>query len=52
MGKVLKRLGRPDEAMKCFLTAMDLDPKDNQLIKSAMDKLDEPDGDEESMANY
>lgn len=52
MGKVLKRLGRPDEAMKCFLTAMDLDPKDNQLIKSAMDKLDEPDGDEESTANY
>jgi anaphase-promoting complex subunit 3 len=52
MGKVLKRLGRPDEAMKCFLTAMDLDPKDNQLIKSAMDKLDEPDADEESMANY
>lgn len=52
MGKVLKRLGRPDEAMKCFLTAMDLDPKDNQLIKSAMDKLDEPDADEESTTNY
>jgi len=52
MGKVLKRLGRPDEAMKCFLTAMDLDPKDNQLIKSAMDKLDEPDVDEESMTNF
>lgn len=52
MGKVLKRLGRPDEAMKCFLTAMDLDPKDNQLIKSAMDKLDEPDADEESTSNF
>lgn len=52
MAKVLKRLGRIDEAMKCFLTAMDLDPKDNQLIKSAMDKLDEPDVDEESMAAY
>jgi anaphase-promoting complex subunit 3 len=52
MGKVLKRLGRPDEAMKCFLTALDLDPKDNQLIKSAMDKLDEPDVDEESMAAF
>ena len=52
MGKVLKRLNRPQEAMKCFLTAMDLDPKDNQLIKSAMDKLDEPDIDEERMTVF
>eukprot|EP00980_Cylindrotheca_fusiformis_P001974 scaffold443_cov125-Cylindrotheca_fusiformis.AAC.23 len=50
MGKVLKRLGRPEQAMRCFLTALDLDPKDNQLIKSAMDKLDEPDVDEEVAA--
>jgi anaphase-promoting complex subunit 3 len=50
MGKVLKRLGRPEQAMRCFLTALDLDPKDNQLIKSAMDKLDEPDIDEEVTA--
>ena len=52
MGKVLKRLGRAQEAMKCFLTAMDLDPKDNQLIKSAMDKLDEPEIDEENMTVF
>lgn len=52
MGKVLKRLRRPDEAMRCFLTAMDLDPKDSQLIKSAMDKLDEPDVDEEAMTAF
>ena len=52
MGKVLKRLGRPEEAMKCFLTAMDLDPKENQTIKSAMDKLDEPDVDEEAMSTF
>jgi anaphase-promoting complex subunit 3 len=52
LGKVLKRLKRPTEAMKCFLTAMDLDPKDNQLIKSAMDKLHEDDVDEEAMAVF
>lgn len=50
MGKVLKRLGRPEQAMRCFLTALDLDPKDNQLIKLAMDTLDEPDIDEEVTA--
>jgi len=52
MGKVLKRLARQEEAMRCFLTAMDLDPKDNQMIKSAMDKLDQPDIDEEAMAAF
>jgi len=52
MGKVLKRLGRAEEALKCFLTALDLDPKDNQMIKSAMDKLDEPEVDEETMGGF
>jgi len=33
MGKVLKRLGQTEKAMRCFLTALDLDPKDNNLIK-------------------
>lgn len=47
MGKVLKRLGRTELAMRCFLTALDLDPKDNNLIKAAMDRLDEPDVDDE-----
>mmetsp|Transcript_15434 Transcript_15434/g.20499 ORF Transcript_15434/g.20499 Transcript_15434/m.20499 type:complete len:285 (-) Transcript_15434:99-953(-) len=50
MGRVLKRLGRPEQAMRCFLTALDLDPKDNNLIKSAMDRLDEPDIEEDVSA--
>ena len=50
MGRVLKRLGRPEQAMRCFLTALDLDPKDNNLIKVAMDRLDEPDVDEDVSA--
>ena len=29
------------------MTALDLDPKDNNLIKAAMDPLDEPDIEEE-----
>jgi anaphase-promoting complex subunit 3 len=52
LGKVYKRLGRLDDAMKCFLAAMDLDPKDSQTIKSAMDKLDNPDIDEETMIPF
>ncbi len=47
MGKVYKRLGQPARAMRCFLTALDLDPKDNNLIKAAMDRLDEPDVEDE-----
>ena len=47
MGRVLKRLGRPEEAMRAFLTALDLDPKDNNLIEAAIDRLDEPDVDED-----
>lgn len=50
MGRVLKRLGRQGEAMRCFLTALDLDPKDNNLIKAAIDRLDEPDIDEDVSA--
>ena len=52
IGRMLKRLGRLEDAMKCFLTAMDLDPKDSQLIKSAMDKLEEPDVDEEDHSKF
>mmetsp|Transcript_2334 Transcript_2334/g.3525 ORF Transcript_2334/g.3525 Transcript_2334/m.3525 type:complete len:267 (+) Transcript_2334:1-801(+) len=50
MGRVLKRMGKPEGAMMCFLTALDLDPKENTLIKSAIDRLDEPDIDEDVSA--
>lgn len=39
MGKVCKKLGWTGQAMKCYLTAMDLDPKDNNMIKTSMDRL-------------
>jgi len=43
MGKVCKKLGRLDDAMMHFTFALDLEPKDNNLIKSAIDRLEEPD---------
>ena len=52
MGKVLKLLDRREEAMRCFLTALDLDPKDNNLIKAAIDRLDDPDLPEEDAAAF
>ena len=33
--------------MRAFLAALDLDPKDNNLIEAAIDRLDEPDVDED-----
>lgn len=47
MGNVCKKLGKIEQAMRCYMTALDLDPKDSNLIKAAIDKLDEPDIDEE-----
>ena len=47
IGRVMKRLNRPEDAMRSFLTALDLDPKDNNLIKAAIDRLEEPDIDED-----
>ena len=38
-GRVLKRLGRVEEAMRCFVNAMDLDPKDNNAVKATLDKM-------------
>ena len=50
MGRLYKRMGRTEKAMRCFLDALDLDPKDTNLIKAAMEKMDEPDVEEEVSA--
>jgi anaphase-promoting complex subunit 3 len=50
MGRLYKRMGRTERAMRCFLDALDLDPKDTNLIKVAMEKMDEPDVEEEISA--
>jgi hypothetical protein len=34
MGRIHKKLNQPDEAMLRFITALDLDPKDRNLVKS------------------
>jgi len=47
MGKICKTLGWIEEALRYFITALDLDPKDSNLIKAAMDRLDDPDIDED-----
>ncbi|GMI19529.1 hypothetical protein TrRE_jg10858, partial [Triparma retinervis] len=47
IGKVNKKMGRTDEALKAFTKALDLDPKDGNMIKARIDRLDE-DEDEEA----
>ena len=43
MGNTYKKLGKIEDAMRCYMNALDLEPKDNNMIKSAIDKLEEPD---------
>jgi anaphase-promoting complex subunit 3 len=47
MGRIHKRLNQPDAAMMRFITALDLDPKDRNLVKSAIDKLHAPNGEDD-----
>ncbi|KAL4152187.1 hypothetical protein PRNP1_009121 [Phytophthora ramorum] len=47
MGKVAKKLGRTEEAMKYFTLALHFHPKDNNQIKIAIDKINEPDHDDD-----
>lgn len=48
MGKIYKKLGKVDQAMLRFITALDLDPKDRNLVKSAIDKLHAPSNGDDS----
>jgi len=41
IGKVCKRLGLIDDAMSNFMVALDLDHKDNNIIRNAIDRLNE-----------
>lgn len=40
IGKIQKRVGRQDLALAAFNKALELDPKDTNMVKSLIDKLD------------
>ena len=40
IGKIYKKLGNKDKALNHFNVAMDLDPKEANMVKSLIDKLD------------
>lgn len=40
IGKIYKKLGRQDLALQHFNKALDLDPKDTNMVKTLIDKLD------------
>ena len=48
IGSVCKKLGRKEEALRFFTLAYDLDPKDNSAIKNALERLEQPDLEEDS----
>lgn len=41
IGKIQKKLGRKDLALQAFNTALELDPKDTNMVKTLIDKLDQ-----------
>jgi len=47
MGKICKQIGQREQAMIHFTTALDLDPKDANMIKLSIDKLDNSDIDDD-----
>jgi anaphase-promoting complex subunit 3 len=48
IGVVCKRLGRASDALRYFTLAYDLDPKDTNQVKAALERLDQPDVEEDS----
>ena len=49
LGKIYKKIGDRRKAIHNFTIAMDLSPKDNNKVKSAMDHLDDSDVEEEKL---
>ncbi len=47
MGKICKKLKRPDEALHHFMIAQDLRPKDSARIRMTLDLIDDPSIDDE-----
>ena len=41
IGKIHKKMGRQDLALQAFNKALDLDPKDTNMVKTLIDKLDQ-----------
>jgi anaphase-promoting complex subunit 3 len=39
IGKIYKRMGNIDKALQYFTKALDLDPKDTNMVKSLIDKI-------------
>ncbi|EKU21963.1 anaphase-promoting complex subunit 3, partial [Nannochloropsis gaditana CCMP526] len=59
LGKICKRLGKREKALRHFLLALDFDPKDGNLVKAAIDQLELPEeaeeeeeGEEEAEENF
>lgn len=48
IGKIYKKLKQTDQAMKHFVIALDLDPRDRNLIKATIDKLHAGEGKQQS----
>ena len=40
IGKIYKRIGQQDQALRAYNRALDLDPKDTNMVKNLIDKLD------------
>jgi len=43
MGKIFKAMGKKAEALRAYNKALDLDPKDTNMVKTLIDKLHQND---------